>query len=142
MTSPFESAVSATLRGLRNIAAVPVRYTHGGQTVPVNAMQGRTEKMPIEVSGREQVVEQADFLIPVDGLPFEPAQGDLIERDIGDTTYIWLVCSRFTGEPVWDWSDTKRTQYRVHCRKNGEKAYEVTVATGYDLAGNEIREQQ
>ena len=144
LPTAFEHAVGVTLEGIRSIAGDRIRYTHGnsGGSYDINgAVQGDTQKGTIEVGGAETICELSEFLIRVDQFRELPKQGDRIERTIGQTTHVWSVEARFTGEAVFDWSDYARTTIRVRCRKEGEKAFEVSNPSGFDLAGNEIREQ-
>jgi len=142
MSSPLETAVQAGLDAVRKVHGASVTYSRGETDLTVaQAVQGRTGKITIDVGGAEQVVEAADWLIKVSDLsPLAPPQpGDTITRVVEGETYIWTVEILDLSEAAWDWSDTSRTTYRIRSRKDGAAAYEVSVPTGFDLAGNELK---
>jgi hypothetical protein len=142
MTTPLEKAVQVSLKAVRKVAGAPVTYSRGETTLTISqAVQGRTSKVNIDIGGAEQVVEAADWLIKVTDLSSlaPPEAGDLIVRTVEFVSYTWTVETLEMGEVEWDWSDTARTAYRIHTRKDGVSAYEISEPTGFDLSGAELK---
>ena len=139
----LENAIGVMLDATRSIHGAEVTYARGGTSATIkDAVQGATLKDVIDMGGPEILVETTDFLIKVDRLSAlfgPPEPGDIITRIIGDTTMTWTVETRRLATTPWDWSDTARTTYRITCRKDGDAAFEVSVPTGFDLAGDEVR---
>ena len=142
MTTPLEKAVQVSLKAVRKVAGTPVTYSRGETTLTISqAVQGRTSKVNIDIGGAEQVIEAADWRIKVTDLSSlaPPEAGDLIVRTVEGVTYTWTVETLDFGEVEWDWSDTARTAYRIHTRKDGVSAYEISNPTGFDLSGVELK---
>ena len=142
--SPHEQALNVALAATRQFHGVPITYARGATVLTIDrALQGETLKGTIEVGGTEQVVELQEWYVSVpDLLPLaesEPKLGDIITRIIDGVSYVFTVEAMFTGQSHWDWSDTGKTQYLIRTRKDGEKAYEVSKPSGFDISGNEIR---
>jgi len=145
MSTPLEKAVQISLKAVRRVAGAPVTYSRDATTLTISqAVQGRTSKVNIDIGGAEQVVEAADWLIKVTDLSTlaPPEAGDIIVRTVEGVTYTWTVETLEMGEVEWDWSDTARTAYRIHTRKDGASAYEVSEPTGFDLSGAELKPAQ
>ena len=136
--SSHERALSAGLSATRRAMGIPVTYTRGATTLTVSkAVQGDTFKA--ELDG--VIVEFQDWLISVADLsPLSaPEIGDLITRNIDGTDYVFTLEHPSEGRPSWDWSDTGKTQYRIHTRKDGAAAFDVPQKNGFDLSGTEMR---
>jgi hypothetical protein len=137
--SPFERAIKTGLRVTRRTQGVAITYRRNSTNVKVrHALQGRTDKLTIDVGGDEQVVETQDWYIAVEDIASlgTPQRGDLIIRKIDGVTYTFSVECPTIGEMEWDWSDTAKSQYIIRTRKDG--AYEVSQPTGFDISGNEL----
>jgi len=86
------------------------------------------------------VVEACDWLMSVASYTLgTPAVGDIISRTVNGVSYTWTVECPAMGIPPFDWSDTARTTYRIHARKDGAAAFEVITPNGFDVSGNEMR---
>ena len=140
MASALESAITAGLKMIRRTAGVTVTVTRGGSSITIaDAVQGQSQKVIIDENA-ETVVEACDWLMSVAGYTLgAPAVGDIISRTVGGVSYTWTVECPTMGVPAFDWSDTARTTYRIHARKDGGSAFEVVTPNGFDLAGNEMR---
>lgn len=139
--SPFERAIKTGLKVTRQTQGVPITYRRNSTNVRIDrALQGRTDKQVIDVGGEEQVIQIQDWYIAVEDLSSlgTPQRGDLIIRKIDGVTYTFSVECRLLGETEWDWSDTAKSQYVIHTRKDGSSSFEVSQPTGYDLSGNEL----
>lgn len=136
----FETAIEVGLKAIRRAAGVSVTITRGASTITVSdAVQGQSGKAVVDENA-ESVVEACDWLISVAAYTLgTPAIGDIITRKIGSTTYTWTVESPGMGVACFDWSDTKRTTYRVHSRKDGAAAFEMVTPNGFDISGQEMR---
>lgn len=141
MTLSFhERALQAGLGLARSVAGVSITITRNATTITVsNAIQGVTEKAPLGEEG-EITVDAADWLIPAAAYTLgTPADGDIIVRNVNGTAYTYTVETPQYGTQCWDWSDTGKTQYRVHSRKDGGTAFDVSRPNGFDLSGTELR---
>ena len=142
--SPAEHALSIGLEVTRNLTGSPVTYSRSATSLTVaDAVQGDSLKRSIEVGGSEQVVEVVEWFIDSAALsaltPVTPERGDTIARVVDGTTHTYTVEDLDLGIPMWDWSDTGKTQFVIRTRKDGASAYEVVTPSGFDLAGNEMR---
>ena len=138
--SAFERALSAGLNASRRVAGTEVLVTRGASTITVSfAIQGQTSKVPIGAD-TESTVDAADWFISAAAYTFGvPAVGDIITRVIDGTTYTYTVETPDFGMQCWDWSDTAKTQYRIHSRKDGASAFDISKPNGFDLSGTEWR---
>jgi hypothetical protein len=140
MASAFERAITAGLRASRLMSGVSVTVTRGATTITVSdAVQGVTQK---QSRGEESeiTVDAADWFISVVAYTLgTPANGDIIVRVIDGVSYTYSVETPDYSTQCWDWSDTAKTQYRIHSRKDGSSAFDVSKPNGFDLSGNEIR---
>jgi hypothetical protein len=140
MGSAFENAITAGLKMSRRVAGVSVTVTRGVTTITVDkAIQGQTQKRPLQENS-ETTVDSADWFISVAEYTLgTPAVGDIITRVIDGTSYVYTVETPDYGMQCWDWSDTAKTQYRIHSRKDGGSAFDVSKPNGFDLSGTEMR---
>ena len=139
MPSPMERALSAGLSLARVAAGSPVTITRGASTIAATAVQGQSQKVTIG-EDTETTVDAVDWLIAAAAYTHgTPAIGDIIARQVGATTYTYTVESLLVGQSCWDWSDTGKTQYRIHTRKDGAAAFDFVLLNEFDLQGNEVR---
>lgn len=138
--SAFERAITAGLNSSRLMAGSPVTITRGATTITVSrAVQGQTSKISLSDES-EATVDAADWFIAASDYTLgTPTIGDLIVRIIDGTTYTYTVESPAIGMQCWDWSDTAKTQYRIHSRKDGASAFDVSTPNGFDISGVEMR---
>ena len=140
MASALESAIGAGLKMIRRTAGVSVTVTRGASVVTIaDAVQGQSQKVVVDETS-ETVVEACDWLVSVASYTLgTPAVGDIISRTVNGVSYTWTVECPAMGIPPFDWSDTSRTTYRIHARKDGAAAFEVITPNGFDVSGNEMR---
>jgi len=135
-----ERALLSGLALARSVAGIAVTVTRDSTTINISkAMQGQTSKQPLG-DDTEITVDTADWLIAVSDYTIgTPANGDIITRTLSGTTYTYTVETPDYAQQCWDWSDTSKTQYRIHSRKDGATAFDVSKPNGFDLGGIEER---
>ena len=106
---------------LKTHAGESVVYVRGAQTVTLTATPGKSllrlddgyGGARIEWTDADWLIASADLVLG--GSATEPQRGDKIRRTIGDLVYVYEV-SAPGAEPVWRWSDSYQTTYRVHAK--------------------------
>ncbi len=138
--SAMELAIRAGLRVTRDVAGVPVNITQSSSTFTVaRAIRADAKFSTLNASGQEAVIDFVDWLISIDDwVPTAfPVVGTTIVSVIDGVTTTYSVESPGQGVLHWEWSDSGRSQLRIHSRKQGE--YTQSMPNDFDLAGNEIR---
>lgn len=139
--SAMELAIKAGLRASRSVAGVPIVVTQSGTSFTVaNAVRADAKFSTLSETGQEAIVDFVDWLISIDewAPTAMPAVGATLVSTIDGTSTTYSVESPGSGVLHWEWSDTGRSQIRVHTRKDA--AYTQSLPNGFDLAGNEVRE--
>lgn len=118
----FSDALAVGAEAAEGVAAREFDYYVGSQSVPLDAIKGRSEFESLEEEGAfKQSAESTDFLIDpallvFNGERIEPAQGHKI-REVCEQTgwvYWYTVGSPFGTDRPWRWTDGSHTRLRVH----------------------------
>jgi hypothetical protein len=108
---------------LKAHASRAVTYRRGSQSVTLSAWVGSSVlkvasgeygEMQIERTDRDYLLAAADLVLG--GSVVQPAPGDRIEDALDGRAYEVLAPR---GEPVWRYSDNRRTTLRIHTKDVG-----------------------
>ena len=115
--SHFEDRIARGLQRVRQFAGNQVTYRRGAQSATVTAVTGQTEFDTLDDNGMPVKQIARDFLIATSelvlgGEPVEPQAGDLIEERDGTVNKVLPVNGH-----CWKWSDTGKTQRRIHTKE-------------------------
>lgn len=128
MTNPFTNAIAGALSTLQSVAGGHVRYRRGDATIDLPRAVRGVSRYESE-DGRGLVTDYAmeDFLFAsaaliLAGVRVEPEAGDQIEQTVGDQVLVYELMSPGGQEPAWRYSDTGRTQLRVHTKLVAQEA--------------------
>lgn len=128
MVGAFERALAVGQKAALKINAVDLTYTRPHfDAVPLTGSQGK-KLFKIQEPGKPIViVKSVDFLIAVDALvidgsPVEPAKYDEISRVIGTVKKIYKVLPMGDEIPLFEYSDSGQTVYRIHTKYDRKEA--------------------
>lgn len=115
--SLFSDALSDGFGAIEDVGGELVTYTHADGTVVNNvvAVPGKTEGQEISPGGKVLVTTRSsDWQIRTGQLSKEPSRGDKLVTADGRT----YTAVPSVGGPVWVYSDTSETFYRIHFVKS------------------------
>lgn len=119
----FERALAIGQKAGAKLTAVDLTYTRAGSDPLENLKGSQGQKLwKTQEPGRPVVmVKSVDFIVQVadlviDGLETEPALNDRITRQIGSRNYVYRVLPMGKDIPLFDYSDTGQTVYRIHTK--------------------------
>lgn len=122
--SVFEKALAVGLKAGLKAGRTSLTYTpvaSPGSPIALYGVQGK-KLWKIQDPGEPVViVKSVDFLIEVadltlDGVLLEPARDDTITRQRGSFNYIYKVLPMGKETPLFEYSDTGQTVYRIHTK--------------------------
>lgn len=118
--SLFADALSLGFGAAEDVAGEPITYTYSDGTVvrDIIGVPGKSDAGESSPGGKVLVaIRSNDWQIRKGLLPKEPTRGDTIETADGRV----YMAQPALGGPVWQWSDTNETFYRIHCVKAKKK---------------------
>lgn len=128
--SVFEKALAVGLKAGLKAGKTSLTYTPAaspGSPIALYGVQGK-KLWKIQEPGKPVViVESIDFLIQVSDLVLaatliEPQRNDTITRQRGSFNYIYKVLPMGKETPLFEYSDTGQTVYRIHTKEFKKEA--------------------
>ena len=95
---------------VRGVLSVSLTATPGTTLLKLDDGYGGSR---IEWTDADWLITAADYVLG--GTATEPQRGDRIRRTVGGVIYVYEV-SAPGAEPVWRWSDSYQTTYRIHAK--------------------------
>lgn len=101
---------------MKKAAGETVTYYRGSQAITLTAVVGQTIFEEFETGGELRAqAKTVDFVVTpadlkLDGFAVEPQKGDQIKRSDGEVYDVMTG----TGSVPWQWSDGRKTHYRIH----------------------------
>ena len=128
MGTAFERALAVGCKGGLKINQAALAYTRAGSdAVTLTGSQGK-KLFKIQEPGKPVVyVESVDFLIlaadlVIDDAATEPLIYDEISRVIGSEKRIYKVLPMGREIPIFEYSDTGKTLFRIHTKFDRKEA--------------------
>jgi hypothetical protein len=116
--SSFREAIASGLGTIRDVAGQSVMFSDGVNSANITgATKTRGQSLVNQAMGVFTTLEQWDFLldpsqIVLGGVTVKPVGGNQITTANGS---VYEVMEN-SGEPAWRWSDSGKTQIRVHTK--------------------------
>lgn len=128
--SIFERALAVGLKAGLKMSRVSLTYTpisDPGNPITLSGTQGKKLFKVQEPGNPIVIVESVDFLILVADLVIgvdliKPERNDLISRVRGTKKLTYKVLPMGKGIPLYEYSDTGQTVYRIHTKFDSEVA--------------------
>ncbi|HBE72473.1 MAG TPA: hypothetical protein DDW52_30435 [Planctomycetaceae bacterium] len=114
--SLFTDSMSLGFTAAEDVGGEYVDYDYSGTVECIYVVPGRVVGIQTNTGGRMQTAQRTlDFMIRrdrlvIDDIPREPQRGNIITRADGSS---WKVTGPSSSEPVWRYSDSSLSYYRV-----------------------------